>query len=65
VRAKELGYTKALTNLGIFYNRGIYVQKDAMIAKDLFQKAADKGDIDALFYVAYFKLKEASLSEND
>lgn len=65
VSAKELGYTKALTNLGIFYNRGIYVPKDAMIAKDLFKKASDKGDLDATFYVAYYKLKEASLSEND
>ena len=25
VTAKDLGYTKALTNLGIFYTKGIYV----------------------------------------
>lgn len=66
-KAKNLGYKKSLTNLGIMYLKGIHVQRDLVNAKDLFKKAAsgDNPDIEAKYYLAYFKLKEASMSQDE
>jgi TPR repeat protein len=66
-KARNLGYKKSLTNLGILYLKGIHVQKDLVNAKELFKKAAsgDHPDIEAKFYLAYFKLKEASISQDE
>lgn len=65
--ARLLGYKKSLTNLGIMFLKGIHVSKDLVNAKDLFKKAAsgDQPDIEAKYYLAYFKLKEASMSQDE
>ena len=65
-KARSLGYKKSLTNLGIMYLKGIHVQKDLVNAKDLFKRAAggDQPDLEAKYYLAYYKLKEASMSQD-
>ena len=64
-KSADLGYVKGLTNLGICYLKGIGVAKDTVNAKKLFKEAAVQKDPDAMFYIAYFKLKGASLDVND
>lgn len=65
--ARALGYKKSLTNLGVMFLKGIYVSKDLVNAKDLFKKAAtgEQPDIEAKYYLAFFKLKEASMSQDE
>lgn len=65
--ARDLGYKKSHTNLGIMFLKGIHVSKDLVNAKELFKKAAsgDQPDIEAKYYLAYFKLKEASMSQDE
>ena len=64
-KSADLGYVKGLTNLGICYLKGIGVPKDTVNAKKLFKEASLQKDPDAMFYIAYFKLKGASLNVND
>lgn len=64
-RSAKLGYVKGLTNLGICYLKGIGVLKDTVNAKKLFKEGAIQKDPDAMFYLAYFKLKGASMNAND
>jgi TPR repeat protein len=65
--SKNLGFNKALTNLGIMHLKGIHVDKDLLNAKELFKKAArgDDPDPDAKYYLTFFKLKEASVSQDE
>lgn len=64
-RSADLGYVKGLTNLGICYLKGIGVPKDSVNAKKLFKEASIQKDPDAMFYIAYFKLKGATMNVND
>ena len=62
--SRDLGYTPAITNLAKCYLKGIFVEKDLTVAKKLFKEAADKGDPEAKFSLAFFKLKDASIRED-
>lgn len=63
-RARELGYNPAIANLAECYLNGVCVKKDLVIAKNLFKEAADKNDPEAKFKLAFFQLRDASLSGN-
>lgn len=65
--AQELGHKKSMTNLGIMYLHGLYVEKDLVNAKALFKLAAsgDHPEVEAKYYLAYFGLKEATMSQDE
>lgn len=61
----SLGNSKAITNLGICYLKGLGVDKDTINARKLFNKSALLREPDGIFYKAYFLLKEASKTQNE
>ena len=48
VKATELNNVEAEYNLGVFYEKGIYVQKDIQKAIFWYKKAAKQGHKDAI-----------------
>lgn len=63
--AAQLNYPSSITNLGLCYLKGVGVQKNLMKSLDLFNQASEVGDIEGIFYKAYFKLKEGYQLGND
>lgn len=57
-KSSELGNKEALTNLAICYLEAIGTPKNFLIAHELFSQSAKNKDPDALFYLAFFKLKK-------
>ena len=57
-KSSDLGNKEALTNLAICYLEGIGTTKNFIIAHELFSQSAKNKDPDALFYLAFFKLKK-------
>jgi len=62
-RAADLGFTKAITNLGICYLKGIGVDLDEQEAKKCFEEASNKKDPLAIYFVSYLKLRDAFLKD--
>ena len=52
-QAAEANYGPALYNLGSMYFNGIGVERDYNEALKWFYKAAEQGDIDAMFNIGY------------
>lgn len=59
-----MGYAEGLTNLGICHLYGKGTKKDLQVAKSLFKEASDKNSVSGRYYLAFFKMKEATLSQD-
>lgn len=51
-------YPCSITNLGLCYLKGVGVEKNLIKSLELFRQSAELGDIEGMFYKAFFKLKE-------
>jgi len=64
-QAAFLGYPKAITNLGICHEKGKAVPRSRGKAIDLYQNAAQLGDVDGMYHLAYHTLEDATRSNEE
>ena len=62
--AAHAGHAKAICRLGEFYERGLGVKKDIVLAIALHNSAAEKGEVQALFNLGYLYDQGTEIPKN-
>lgn len=64
-KAADAGYSKAINQMGYYYYSGLGVKQNLAQAQLLFAKAANAGNVTAMYWTGWFKLENSYSTEQE